>query len=496
MASTISNAPTVVPGDSASQVAAVTVTAPSKAAKPKRPSKAAVDKDAPPGAVQVPSGKQAPGAASKVTSATIPLSGWGNLDLFPHRRDIEPTFTVDARPYADMVDTTYVSIQSRYTQGGKHIPRALYRYYCFTMWWYRALWLHKSNGNVLNTEQKNFLSVVSQMEELQLPTHIAQYLANMGNFLQGGEQYYFRILAHTLVDAGEGTVKKGWLETTDGTHVTDDTFWRYSQLPIPSVLATDICNEADLSINGPADNNLDLAAPTMPDGSFAYPTDNIIGWSNRQLPPAHSSWRATFSLLGWSLDSVPSDIQTQYLVSTSTLKWVSDRLSTMRDFKVNGIKQLSLSTQGHPMLAYYLGTESPASQIAQYPPPGEVDDNQLCGSRHSSLAVKSRFAIDSKVLAPAFAFGYRLERSQVFKGYSKGVPTFHARSNYQPWLMTTVPEGGGPPAHAGVPAAALLRMNESFTFGSQPHLNTPRFATHELNRSSGLDAALVLSDTK
>jgi len=494
-ASSMSNASTIVPADSASQVAAAVVSAPSRAPKPKRPSKGAVDNNAPPGAVQVPSGKQAPGAGSKVVSATIPLSGWGNLDLFPHRKDIEPTFTTDARPYADMVDTCYQSIQSRYTQGGKHIPRSLFRYYCFTMWWFRAIWLHKSNGNVLNSEQKNFLSIVSQMEDLQLPTHIAQYLANMGNFLQGGEQYFYRLIDHAFIDQGQGTVKKGWLETSAGaTNTTDASFWTYSQIPVPAVLATTICNEADYAVGGPADNNLDLAAPTVPDGSSVHTTDNIIGWNNNVLPSAHSSWRATFSQLGWSLDLIPADVQTQYLTSTSTLRWVSDRLSTMKDYKVNSVKQLSLSTQGHPMLAYYLGLESPASQLSQLPAAVNIDGNRLCGSRHSDLAVKSRFAIDSKVLAPAFAFGYRLERAPIFKGYAKGLPTWLPRSNFQPWIVTT--EVGGKTSYADVTPAQFLGMNAPFAFGSQSFLNTPRFATHELNRSSGLDAALVLSDLK
>jgi hypothetical protein len=490
-ASSLSNAPTIAPADSASQVAAPKVPTNSKAGKPKRPSKSAIDKDAPPGAVQVPSGKQAPGTASKVVSATIPLSGWGTLDLYPHRKDIQPTFTTDARPYADMVDTLYQSVQSRYTAGGKHIPRTLFRYYCFTLWWYRAIWLHKSNGNVLSTEQKNFLSVVGQMEDLQVPTHVAQYLANMGNFLQGGEQYYYQLGNFKFVDGGSGTVKKGWLESSGGVKVTDADFWAYAQVPVPAVMVSALCNEADNAIGGPADLNLDLAAPAISkkDGEF-HPTENIIGWSNNTLPPAHSSWRATFAQLGWSLNNVAPDVQTQYLTSTSTLKWISDRLSTLKDYKVNSIKQLTLSNQGHPMLAYFLGTENMASQSSQFPPAADVVNNTVCGSRYSELCVKSRFAIDAKVLAPAFAFGYRIERAFQFSKYTKGVPSVLPLSNYQPWLEVS----GG--AYVNLSPAQAAGINGTFNYGSLPFANTSRFSTHELYRSSGLDAALILTDTK
>jgi hypothetical protein len=128
IASTISNAKTLTPDDSASQVTRPNKPPESKVSRPQRASKTPADKDGPQGAVQVPPGKVAPGPASKVTSATIPLTGWGNIDHAAHRRYIEPTFTVDTRPYADLVDTGYSSIQSRFSAAGKHIPRSLFVY--------------------------------------------------------------------------------------------------------------------------------------------------------------------------------------------------------------------------------------------------------------------------------------------------------------------------------------------------------------------------------
>jgi len=426
-------------------------------------------------------------------SKTIPLSGWGEIDLQSYRKDIEPTFTTDARPFADLVDTVYQSLQARYSSGAKHIPHGLFRYYCFTMWWVRALWLHKHNGNTLDTEQKNFLNIVSAGEEFQVPSPIAQYLSNMGNFLQGGELYYFRLLSTALGDAGDGVVQKGWIETDDDNNrVTDRYFWRYAQIPSPAVYVSYLCNEAESTLPQPGPLlNLGAVAPNN-SGRKVYPTNNIVGWSNQITQATHSSWRSTYANLGWSGTGLAPDVQTQFLVSTSTLKWVSERLASVRDYKVFSSKQITLSTQGHPMQAYFLGTEVPASQASQFPAHADVANNHLCGSRFSDLAVLSRYGIDSKVLAPAFSFGYRIERSKVFRNYAGGQPTYSSESNYQPWILANDTDTN----RVLLTAAQLQHINEPFVYGSQPFFNVRRFATHELSRTVGLDAALVLSDTK
>jgi len=494
--SVISETRTVTPSESASQAPKNTNKPPKSGGRGPRKghNNPPTDNGTPQGAIQVPKGGSSnTGKASPVVSGTIPLSGWGEIDLVSHRKDIEPTFTTDARPYADLVDTVYQSIQARYSTGGKHIPRALFRYYCFQLWWLRALWLHKSNGNTLDTEQKNFLNVLSAGEDFQVPAPIAQYLANQGNFLQGGEMFYYRLMEHKLVEINAAAVSRGWFETDDADdRVTADSFWIYAQLPAPGVFCTDVCNEAEATLPAPGNmNDLGHIAPSN-DGYAVYPTENIIGWSNTQYQAHHSSWRSTFAQLGWSLGTTPADLQTQYNVSTSTMKWMSERLSTMRDFKLHTSKQILLSVQGHPMQAYWLGTETAPSQRSQDPPIADVAVNRLCASRHSDLAVLSRYSIDSKILAPAFSFGYRLERSLQFRDYHQRQPRFWNNSNYQPWLLLNA-DGT---MYRQLTAAQLVNMNAPFAFGSQTFINVRRFATHELNRSVGLDAALVLSDTK
>ncbi|QHB49874.1 coat protein [Metarhizium brunneum partitivirus 1] len=490
----MSDTATVTPSESASQAPKATGPPPSQGkSRPRnRAPKAPLDKDAPPGAVQVPPGGQSKSKKqSPVQSATIPLAGWPDIDLSSHRKDIEPTFTVDARPYADMVDSVYLSMQARYSAGAKHIPRSLFRYYCFTMWWYRALFLKKANGQVLRTYEKDFLNILSSMEEFLLPSHIAQYLGNMGNFVQSGEQYFFRLLDYDLGSVDTPVVKKGWFETSHDTNrVTDDTFWLYSQLPCPAVSATGVCNEADAILPNSA-GPLGLSAIYPDVEGVVYPTENIIGWSTHQLSAHHSSWRATFAQLGWSHTRMPSDVQTPFLVSTSTLKWMSERLATLKDFKTHSSKQVTLSVQGHPLQAYYLGVETPASQRQQAPVASQAGSNTMNGSRDSDLAVLSRFAIDSKVLAPAFSFGYRIERSLEFRDYSGGHPRFWNTSNFQPWLIVSAKN-----LYTQLTPGQLAGMNATFSFGSLGFVNVRRFATHELNRSVGLDAALVLSDTR
>jgi hypothetical protein len=467
----------------------------SDAGNGRRPPTNAPDKNAPPGAVPVPKGGQnRTGKKSEVVSATIPISGWGEIDLSSHRKDIQPTFTVDAQPYEDLVDAVYLSMQSRYSTGGKHVPYAMFKYYCYLLWWYRVLWLHKANGNVLGTEEKNFLNVMSAGEEMNVPNHVAQYLANLGNFVQGGETFYFRKLSGTFgATDGAVPVRSGWLDTQAGIRANDSaSFWKYSQLPVPGVYTTMVCNEADSTLAQPIGRStLDHIAPEVA-GQLVYPTRNISGWRNEDWPAHHSSWRSTYSSLGWTQNSLPADDQTVYHISTSTMKWMSERLATIKDFKVHSSKQLALSVNGNPIQAYFLGTEIVQGQIDRTTPQADADVNRLNGTFDSDLALLSRYGMDPKMLAPSFSFGYRLERQRTFRRHNRGVPEFYDRSNYQPWIFYV--EGGA--AAVNPPAGYLANMNESFSFGSGAFINVRRFATHELKRSVGLDAALVLSDTR
>jgi len=213
--STVSEAQTLAPSDSMSQVKAPQASAPSGGKARGRPAKNAISKDTPPGAIQVPKGGQnKTGKVSQPQNATIQLTGWEDLDLAAIRTETIPTFTTDVNPYVDLVDSEFDRIVARCPSVGKFIPFALFRYYCFQLWWYRVLLLHKMNGMVLNSHEKDFVNCFSSGgEDYMVPTHIAQYLANMGNFIQGGETYYFRKLSLSFSGKAEDPiVEEGWLD--------------------------------------------------------------------------------------------------------------------------------------------------------------------------------------------------------------------------------------------------------------------------------------------
>ncbi|KAK2043693.1 hypothetical protein LZ31DRAFT_554952 [Colletotrichum somersetense] len=425
--------------------------------------------------------------AAKPIPGPIPISGWGDIGLSSHRRVIERTFTVDAQPFNDLVTQVWMLIQLHHSSGGKHIPFGLFRYYCMTMWWHRALFLHKSNDNNLTAEQKDFLNFMGAGNEYQIPNHIAQYLSNMGNFQESGESFHFCLQPHMLLSQDSETVPTGWF--TNGVHENDEkNWWKYAQLPSPGVYTTYACNEADSVSGGNNQNTLGGIAPNIP-GTTAVPTDNIVGWSNTHQA-CHDSWRSTYSSLGWSGTGSPPDLQTQFNLSSSTLKWMSDRLSKIKDLKVHSSKHLTLSAHGHPLQAYYLCQNIPQLATDLCPPAVHAVGNSLRATHQYELALASMSSMEPKTLSPALAFGYRLERRHIFRDIHDGQPRTFSNSCFQPWLFVNDDN-----QYATVDASWFSYMNLPLTFGSSPFLNFPRFRTNSLLRSAALSHAIVFKDT-
>jgi hypothetical protein len=492
MASQLSTAPTLTPSDSASQVPAPAAkeNAPPRKGGDRKSPKAPRGKNAPPGAVDVPPpGEKKTQKKSPVVSATIPISGWGETDLHEFRRDIRPEFTTDASPYFDLVDKTYSLMQSRYSSASKHVPRALFIYYCLQLWWLRALWLSKGNANVLTTEEKRFLNLISAGEEFMIPAPIAQYLANMGNFQQGGETYYY-VRPPVMFDGtwDQGNVEKGWLSTQTGITVSGGReYWLYAQVPVPGVYTQAVQMEANHTLPAPLPRQTLSHVAPIRDGYAVLPTANIIGWRNTDYDMHHSSWRSTYSSLGWSNNSLPTDMQTVFNFSASTMKWVSERLGTVKDLKSYSSNQLTLSSQGSPIQAYYLDNTIPASQMPHFAYSPNFVDNWK-GTLNSDLCLNSRFAFDSKMLSPAFSFGYRINRVPCFRRYVQQSPEYYSRTNYDPWIFFDNVNAPRAP-----PTGWEAFRNATFGYGSQAFINVPRFGTAELNRSVGMDAALILA---
>ncbi|QFP40244.1 putative coat protein [Beauveria bassiana partitivirus 3] len=497
MADTLSNAPTVAPSDSVSQVAPEK-TAPSDGkARGRRSAKNTIAKDVPPGAVQVPKGGQnKTGKASTPQNATIQLTGWDELDLVATRTETIPTFTVDVNPYLELVTVEYDRIASRCPSAGKFIPFALFRYYCLQMWWYRVLTLMKMNGQVLTTDEKNFLNSFNNGgEDFQVPTHVAQYLANMGNFIQGGETYFFRkIVAKFTGKEMDHVVEEGWIDTGNGSSriTTGNQFWAYTQLPVPAVYATAIVNEVRTNDpSSPTLLTLEHVSPAAEDGFYWVTTDNIAGWQNNPRLYAHSSHRSTYANLGWTSYGLPTDMQTPFLFSPSSMRWMSDRLGTVRELKVYPSKQITLSSQGSPMQAYWL--ELP-EKFYSHDYTKFVTDSEPAGKAtcFSELALTSRFGVDPKAVTPAFNFGYRLARDKVISGFNANrEPVYCNRSNYQPFIYCKTTEGSDDEI-VNPPQQLFLGMNDSWTFGSSNNLNLNRFQTHAIRRDDAVTRSLLL----
>jgi hypothetical protein len=493
MADSLPVANTLTPSDSVSVAIEPTkTTAPSKGrAGGTRSAKNAIAKDTPPGAVKVePPGSKKSTKTSVPRDATIPLTGWADLDISAARVETIPTFTVDVNPFLDLVSTEFSRIVSR-SSLGKHLPFALFQYYCLQLFWYRVLFLMKSNGQTLSSDQKNFLNAFVSGDAFVVPPHIAQYLANLGNFMQGGENFYFRLLDAQFTGVNKDhSVSKGWLDTGNGATqiTTGNQFWIYAQLPVPAVMVTTVMNE--VAFNDPSNPGLlGLAHVTPPaaDGFQWNPTNNIAGFLTDEslYRYNHSSHRSTYTNLGWTDTAAPTDMQTCYLFSASSMRWLSDKLSDFRDLKVHPSTQLGLSVNGSPMQAYWL--EEP-DRFQSYDDPDLISDSPRSrATAVTDLALVSRFSVDPKALTPSFDFGYRLARSKVITGYANKLPVFAARSNFQPWIYRT--DSG---VVSDPPDLFLNGMNATWSFGSQSNLNIVRFATPVLRRDLALQSSLLL----
>jgi len=502
MASQLSGATTLLPDESAPKAGIEPTAQTQRAAgsKQKRGAKNTMGKDTPTGSIQVKQHTAKGLKPSTPTNATIPLTGWAELDLVATKIEVIPTFTVDAAPYIDLVNAEFDRIVSRCPSVGKFIPFALFQYYCIQMFWYRVLFLQKSNGQPLSTEEKNFMNAFVGGEEFDVPLHIAQYLASIGNFIQGNETYFFRKMIFSFSGiAPTQTVQKGWLDCTNNTTtiINGTQFWAYAQVPVPAVAATTICNEIihNSRINpAPPLLRLDHITPASEDDDHNWlPNSNILGWLNTPHAYNHNSHASTYANLGWLRNRIPVDSLTCFLFSASSMRWMSDKLALAKELKSYPSSQLTLSVQGAPMQAYFLASPNHLAPTDEYEL--RLIANRSKGSLFTELSVQSRFGTDPKALTPAFAFGYRLHREKVTTGYVDRQPQVAERSNHQPWIYV-VNDANDDTQNviADPPNQYMLGINATWTFGSAVNLNNARFETVAMRRDNALQRALVLVD--
>jgi len=446
----------------------------------------------PPGAVSVPpAGSRSGGKPTQPSSGAIPVSGWGDIDLTSIRSEMRPNFTADAAGYLDLVHTSYVEMFARFSNM-KHIPFSLFQYYCVMAWWGRVLFLKKSNNRVLTTDEKNFLNVVSVSSGLEfaLPSPIAQYLANLGNFVAGTEEFLFDMESmdfSACLTLDDEVIAGGFLKTkAPNGHTPSNSaeFWAYAQYPVPGVASLFVRKEASAFSHAQNMSNIDAVfSELLPDivgvqGTFV-PTNNINCWDVKtDLEPTHSSVRSTFTTLGWGETTVPADTQTNFGISLSTMDFVSVRLSALVGLKTHSSSQIFLSSQGNPLLASFL-CNSPYEKLPDlYTPTGAGASKR--GTLHTNLMLASRFSIPAVNMSPTMSFCYRIRREVVRDSYGD-----KERSFFQPWTLVN-PDGH--PADVG--AVVLAEMNRTFDLGSVAVLNIARFVTNGLPRAEGLIVSL------
>jgi hypothetical protein len=438
-----------------------------------------VDPKAPVGSIPVPPPKSAPAKQpSHVVTAAVPITGWGDSDFTTmHKRQPLLDHEPDASGFFDLVDAVYTDLAARQTSM-KFIPRSLYRYYCGQLWWYRVLYVHKSNGFILETQQKRFLDTIGPLEDLVLPDKIAQYLANLGNFDYNGEVYRMKLphLDFSATGTFQNTVIPGQLHTGSES-LTPDEFWYYAQFPVPATLLTSVLNELVPNTPGTRYQPFSVGTKLPSNPEFkVYATENVCGYTRNGWQASHSSWASTFANLGWTLKSFPRDMQTDYQSSPSTMSWISSRLALLSSEKMLSVKQLTLTKQGNFCQIGYLDTHANDLRThATFDSVSALQDYRYTTSQYFFLAARS--ALPPAVLSATYCFGYRVKR------YSFG-DSGHTNSAPFAYYNTTSKQ------IAPLPPGYLTAMNRSLD-GLNTDLTAARYMTFAQERSVVLVSALL-----
>jgi hypothetical protein len=434
------------------------------------------------GSIPVPPPMTSPAKKASVpTSTAVPITGWGDANFTAmHKRVPLLEHEPDASGYFDLVDAVYRDLVARHTFM-KFIPQSLFRYHCGQLWWYRVLFVHKSNGFILDSAHKRFLDTLSGLEDLVVPDKIAQYLANLGNFDFNGEVYRMKLPelhfdAMLNANVGKDTVQiPGSLR--DVTARTDSqNFWRFAQFPIPAVLVTTIRNELYSNAQPSTKNRvLPNVHPNNLYGAIARPTENLVGFQLDGWSASHSSWASTFANLGWTTSSLPRDTQTEFQCSPGTLSWMSERLAQLPSEKMHSTKQLVLSKQGNFSQIGFLDTHTHDLKIHREFASAR-DFNLYRYTTRQMFHLSARSSLPPSLISATYCFGYRF-RKYVFSG---------RYTNASPWMYTK-PDSLD---LLELPDGYINEINRSLD-ALDTDLTAARFQTYAQDRSTVLVSALI-----
>jgi hypothetical protein len=231
----------------------------------------------------------------------------------------------------------------------------------------------------------------------------------MGNFTDGGESIEFALPANLLDLSATHNGHQGYLAGPNNTLRTDAvTMWLYTFCFSMGVVVDSLSNEISMITNQqPRFRNLDPVAPLpaqFPGAALVRPSMNVLGWRIGIPEALHTSWRSTYSSLGWSRDSQPNDLETDWLISPNSLRWISDRLSSIPEYKCVPASGLTATTAGHFVQGYTF--TPPKIDLAGLIP---VQTDRY--SRRVKLALESARIVPPDVISPAFAFALRITRT-------------------------------------------------------------------------------------
>jgi hypothetical protein len=435
-----------------------------------------------------PSGSEKTGSAPTPFSGIPSFSAWGPSPVQQSKVRIRQTVYIDAAGYEDLVDIEYQQLTAKHNASARKLPRSIFRYLAFCAWWHRVFHLKIANSNRVSQQEREAMRVLdSLVPNLSLPTRILEYLKNMGNFDHiDGQRIEILIPDFDLTEGLGGTGQRGFVRfvlPNNSRRPTPGQSFIYGRYPIPGIYAMQICREYRNTYNSTPTIDPSHVAPTATDfgkdSSQVAATDNIIGYDNTTYEPLHSSWNQTLADLGWgegTMDDLqlPPDTLSNWLLSPSTLRWISDSLKQISNYPLRNWSDINTSIGGAYIQLSYLREHATQPQILTVQQMTNWKSTLL-----SETVLHSSKPIATTHLGPAIACGYR--KYVLFRTiYGVANTTLGA-----PWIPLTA-QGT---LHS-FPVPATIDANEEWNHPGAVY-NVSSYVTHSATRALALNAIML-----
>jgi hypothetical protein len=435
-----------------------------------------------------PAGSEKTGATPTPFSGTPSFSAWGPAPVQQSKVRIRQTVYIDAAGYEDLVDIEYRQLTAKHNASARKLPRSLFRYLAFTAWWHRAFHLKLANSNRVSQQEREAMRVLeSLVPNLSLPTRILEYLKNMGNFDHiDGQRIEILIPDFDLSEGLGGNDQRGFVRfqlPNNSRRPTPGQSFIYGRYPIPGIYAMQICREYRNTYNSNPTIDPQAVAPAATDfgkdSDHVVPTDNIIGYDSDPLEPLHSSWNQTLADLGWNEGTItdlamPMDTLSNWLLSPSTLRWISDSLKQISNYPLRNWSDINSSIGGAYLQLSYLREHQLQNVI-----PTVQQMTTWKSTMLSETVLHSSKPIATTHLGPALACAYR---KYILFRVIDGVANTTLGA---PWIPKY--DHGG--LHS-FPVPATVDANAEWNHPG-PVYNVSSYVTHQSTRALALNAIML-----